>query len=175
MDYVDLNAGHVDCAIRFGHGHWAEASVRPLLSDSLVLVAAPQLLDPRQLPPLQSIMKLPLLHSVESWAAWTQSIPQVNPQWQRPAARMEFTDSTHLLEAAKLGLGVALTRRTIADHLLSRGELIQAHPHECQHASHYYALLPKLTPVKPSTEHFLSWLQVECQRFAQQHAIQVVP
>ena len=31
MEYVDLNAGTVDCAIRFGHGNWADALIQPLI------------------------------------------------------------------------------------------------------------------------------------------------
>ncbi|NBW49453.1 MAG: LysR family transcriptional regulator [Betaproteobacteria bacterium] len=167
MEYVDLNAGTVDCAIRFGHGNWADALIQPLMPDSLLLVASPALLGRRKSHTLAQLMQLPLLHSIENWAAWVSSMPDAEPQFQRPPTRMEFTDSTHLLEAARLGLGVALTRRSIADNLLQRGELVQAFAHVCPHASHYYALQPLAVEASESVAQFLGWLQVECARFTQ--------
>jgi hypothetical protein len=59
-----------------------------------------------------------------------------------------------------------LTRRSIADNLLQRGELVQAFAHVCPHASHYYALQPLAVEASESVAQFLGWLQVECARFA---------
>jgi LysR family glycine cleavage system transcriptional activator len=77
---------------------------------------------------------------------------------------MEFTDSTHLLEAVRLGLGVALTRRSIADHGLERGEIVPALPHECLHTSSYYALLPQGARPKAEVEAFVGWVQAQCHK-----------
>ena len=166
MDYADLETGRTDCAIRFGHGQWPDAVVRPLMPDRLLLVAAPALLRQRKEHTLAQLLRLPVLHSVENWAGWLSSMDGADMNLQRPAARMEFTDSTHLLEAARLGLGVALTRRSIADQLLARGELVQAFAHTCAHTSSYHALLPVKGRPQEATECFLGWLQEECQRFA---------
>jgi LysR family glycine cleavage system transcriptional activator len=167
MEYVDLNSGTVDCAIRFGHGNWPDAVIRPLMSDTLLLVAAPGFLGEQQPQKLDQVLRLPLLHSSENWAAWISSMPSTDAPLHRPQSRMEFTDSTHLLEAARLGMGVALTRRSIADNLLQRGELVQAYEHTCVHSSNYYALLPTATEVRVPTEQFLAWLQVACTRFTE--------
>jgi LysR family glycine cleavage system transcriptional activator len=171
MDYVDLNEGQVDCAIRFGHGRWPEAEVRPLMGDSLVLLAAPSLLGPEPPQTLQEVLQLPLLHASENWASWLADLSEAHSGVQRPPAQMTFTDSTHLLEAARQGLGVALSRRSIADNLLQRRELITAHAHECAHASAYYLLLPPGSAKHPAREAFADWLQGTCARFAQRHAL----
>ncbi len=165
MDYADLGAGQVDCAIRFGHGQWPDAVVRPLMPDRLLLVASPQLLGTKRLTTLAQLLRQPLLHSVESWASWLSSMDPPPANLQRPPARMEFTDSTHLLEAVRLGLGAALTRRSIADHLLSRGEVVQAFAHECLHTSSYHALVPKSAAPSYTVELFLGWLQDECRAY----------
>lgn len=165
MEYVDINSGAVDCAIRFGHGNWPDMLVRPLMPDTLLLVASPQLLNPRVPATLEQVMKMPLLHAIENWSGWLSSMPGGLVHLRRPLTRMEFTDSTHLLEAARLGLGVALTRRSIADKLLSSGELVKALDHECEHASSYYALLPTTVEANESVAQFLAWLQTECSRF----------
>lgn len=171
MEYVDLNAGTVDCAIRFGHGNWADARIQHLMPDALLLVAAPSLLGKRKAQTLEQLMQLPLLHSIENWATWVSSVPGAELPFQRPPTRMEFTDSTHLLEAVRLGLGVALTRRSIADNLLQRGELVQALAHECPHASHYYVLQPLAAQASESVVQFIGWLQVECARFTQRFRV----
>lgn len=165
MEYADLNDGTVDCAIRFGHGNWAGAIIRPLMPDSLLLVAAPSLLGKQPPEKLEQLLRLPLLHSVENWATWVSSISDAERQFQRPLTRMEFTDSTLLLEAARLGLGIALTRRSIADNLLTRGELVQALGYECMHSSNYYALQSNTKEASGPAEEFLGWLQMECRRF----------
>lgn len=167
MDYVDLNEGQVDCAIRFGHGRWPDAKVRPLMGDSLVLLAAPSLLGPKPPQTLQEVLQLPLLHASENWASWLADLSEAHSGVQRPPAHMTFNDSTHLLEAARQGLGVALTRRSIADHLLQRHELVLAHAHECTHASAYHLLLPPGSAKHPAREAFADWLQGACARFAQ--------
>lgn len=171
MDYVDLNEGQVDCAIRFGHGRWPEVEVRPLMGDSLVLLGAPSLLGPEPPQTLQEVLQLPLLHASENWASWLADLSEAHSGVQRPPAQMTFTDSTHLLEAARQGLGVALSRRSIADNLLQRHELVPAHAHECAHASAYYLLLPPGSAKHPAREAFADWLQGACARFAQRHAL----
>ena len=171
MAYADLNAGHVDCAIRFGHGRWPDVVIKPLMNDSLLLVASPELLGQRVPAPLEQVLQLPMLHSVENWAGWLSTMNEPDLNLQRPTSRMEFTDSTHLLEAVRLGLGVALTRRSIADQLLQKGEIVQAFGHECAHASSYFALLPQPVHQNEAVEQFLGWLQVECARYAQQRKL----
>ena len=168
MDYVQLDEGRYDCAIRFGHGLWGDAVTRPLMGDQLILVASPELLGSRLPTTLERLLKMPLLHSSENWSAYLSSLPGQTQLLQRPPSRMEFNDSTHLIEAARLGLGIALTRRSIADRWLQDQSLVQAWHHACEHASSYYALVPTARPASPALEDFLSWLQRECLRFARE-------
>lgn len=168
MQYDDLAEGRFDCAIRFGHGQWPEVHSRLLMGDQLMLLASPQLLDAERPDDLQALLQLPLLHASENWSAWLAALPETDPQLQRPPTLMEFTDSTHLLEAARLGLGVALSRRSIADSLLQRRELVAAHPQLCAHSSSYYLLRPLQAPAHAACDAFADWLEGACVRFAAQ-------
>lgn len=168
MQYDDLAEGRVDCAIRFGHGQWPEVHSRLLMGDQLMLLASPQLLDAERPAHLQALLQLPLLHASENWSAWLAALPETDPQLQRPPTLMEFTDSTHLLEAARLGLGVALSRRSIADSLLQRRELVPAHPQLCAHSSSYHLLRPLQAPAHAACDAFADWLEGACARFAAQ-------
>lgn len=158
MSLAELGRGKVEAAIRFGHGRWPHAVTSPLMDDRLVLVAAPE-----RVAPLHEMLRGPILHSSESWSAWLASAASA----LRPTpAVMVFTDSTHLLEAARQGLGVALSRQSIADAALQRGDLQLAHPHAAPHNSRYYwVLAPDVTP-NPAREVFARWLGAECERHA---------
>jgi LysR family glycine cleavage system transcriptional activator len=168
MNYVDLGEGKADCAIRFGHGQWPEVHARRLMGDQLVLLASPQLLERERPDSLQTTLQLPLLHASENWSAWLASLTESGSLLQRPPTRMEFTDSTHLLEAARMGLGVALSRRSIADQMLQRRELVLAHPHTCEHASAYYLLRAPQAPRHEACDAFADWLEAACARFSAQ-------
>lgn len=168
MQYDDLTEGRLDCAIRFGHGQWPEVHNRVLMGDRLMLLASPQLLDAERPADLQSLLQMPLLHASENWSAWLATLPETDPKLQRPPTLMEFTDSTHLLEAARLGLGVALSRRSIADSLLQRRELVPAHPQQCAHSSSYYLLRPLQALANTACDAFADWLEGTCARFAAQ-------
>lgn len=168
MEYVDMKAGNVDCAIRFGHGNWPDAVVQPLMDDSLLLVSSPHLLRTRLDSSLEALLKLPVLHSVESWSNWLATMPSHRSNIHRPKVHMEFTDSTHLVEAAIAGLGIALSRRSVADKALRSGELIKADSHVCAHSSKYYTLIPSHKETSEETELFLYWLQNECSLFEKQ-------
>lgn len=169
MALVDLTDGHVDCAIRFGHGGWSDVVAHPLMGDQLMLLAAPSLLAHRPSKTLADVLQLPVLQASENWSAWLSSLAPSERPAQRPVSHMTFTDSTHLLQAARLGLGVALSRRSIADQLLSEGALVAASAHVCTHTSSYYAVVPQGVPMGDSLSHFLDWLKTSCTQFAKHH------
>lgn len=165
MEYADLSSGRIDCAIRFGHGSWPDVVAQPLMQDTLLLVAAPALLLGSQLNTLADVVRLPMLYSTESWSTWVANMPEPDSIPLQPKAHLEFTESSHLVEAARLGLGVALTRRSVADNLLQRDELVKAYGHECMHPSMYYIVLPTVTRVSKPLAQFVAWLKAECDQF----------
>lgn len=164
MSLVELGRGKVDAAIRFGHGRWPDVSAAPILHDRLVLVAAPGYLAGGT--SLAKVLRGQLLHASESWSAWLASVGDEGVGLRPARAAMLFTDSTHLLEAARLGMGVALTRQSIADAALARGDLVLAHTHAALHSSHYYWVTPTESTHSLPLKVFSSWLFGECERYA---------
>ncbi len=158
MSFTDFSAGDCDCAIRFGHGHWPDLEVHRIMGDTLVLVAAPSLFpDAGHEPDIAEILAKPRLQSSESWPLWLTEIGSSEPLRNEPC--LTFTDSTHLLEAARNGLGVALERASIADNLLRRGELRALKTPPVAHPSGYYLVWPRRSRAKLQVEQFLEWLQ----------------
>lgn len=163
---VDLEAARVDCAIRFGLGRWPGVVSSPLMGDRLLLVrsAGPAGAESSGEPD-DGLGRLRRLHSSENWGAWaasaglTEAVGSEQTSWN-------FNDSSHQLEAARLGLGVALTRRSIAEVLLRQGQLVKAHPHEMAHPSAYYLLRPAGRPCAGAVADFADWLQQACAAYA---------
>ena len=168
MDFVQFERGQFDCAIRFGHGLWRDALTQPLMGDRLILVAAPQLWAGAAPPQnLSEVFAWPLLHASESWSTYCASLPGDEKLPVRPASRMAFNDSTQLLQAACCGLGIALTRQSIAAQLLQDQALVQVLPHRCPHPSSYHLLMAQGEMARPALQAFVQWLQDSCQAYAE--------
>lgn len=157
MAFADFEAEAVDCAIRFGHGEWPELQALRLMGDSLLLVAAPRLFPSGPPPDLQTALAAPVIQASESWETWLAGEPAL-ASLRLPAPVLEVTDSTHLLEAARLGLGIALTRRSIAAEHLARRELVQVTSIERPHGSSYFLVWPHRAHRSPARQRFARWL-----------------
>ncbi|GGP26603.1 LysR substrate-binding domain-containing protein [Silvimonas amylolytica] len=117
----DLRGGLVDLAIRMGNGQWPDLKQEFLFMDHLVAVAAPQF-NGGVLPQTpQAVQSSHILRSVENWRPWFQAagINAAEPDG------LHCNDSNLLIEAIKLGQGIALTRLSLVAGMLQRGELVQ--------------------------------------------------
>lgn len=155
MSFVDLQSSVIDCAVRFGSGMWPDVTARRFLGDSLLLVAAPGLFAPGTVSVAEALRK-PILHSSESWALWLSASGERHAS--SPLSMIEFTDSTHLIEAVRRGMGVALTRRSLAQELLDTGALVQVTDIEIDHPSSYFLVWPHRVRSAGKIERLLEWL-----------------
>ena len=158
MEFSSFEGGLIDAAIRFGHGQWPDVHCEPLMQDSLLVVAAPGF-NLGCLPvDAESVLGHPLLHASESWSTW---LAAAGVEQMRPLAALEFTDSTLMLEAARLGYGIALTRRSIAHAMIQCGQLVKLTDVEPLHASRYFMLWPTHTQRSAQLASLLTWLRNE--------------
>lgn len=169
--HLQLNAGlhfmafektRIDAALRFGHGQWPNLQSERLMGDSLVVVASPDLVKNTSFKNIKALWKFPWLHAGESWAAW---LSHANLDADPAPTAMQFTDSTHLIDAARRGMGVALTRRSIAHDLLQAGELTCLSAVEPAHQSDYYLVWPYRSQPHPSLRLFRDWLSIQIKSY----------
>jgi len=160
--FTDLDSTRIDAAVRFGHGQWPNVQVQHLMGDALVVVAAPRLWPPTRKGQLKDWRQLPCMHAGESWAHW---MGVAGLDADVTSASLHFTDSTHLLEAARLGHGVALTRRSIANSLLAQGELVLVSPVQAPHPDAYHIVWPHSATVNPALRLFRDWLSVQVKQY----------
>ena len=127
---LDLRAEGIDLAIRFGRAPHPGYSATRLMGDRVVPVCTPELLE--QYGPVNSIdslLALPLLHdsatagdgSDSDWRAWLDYFGRPDIACH---AGQHFSEAGMLINAAMLGLGVALARASLAADQIASGTLV---------------------------------------------------
>src|SRR5215472_6563219 len=164
---LDLRKGRIDLAIRFGRGTYPGYAVTKLMPDRVFPVCSPHFLAQRgPVDTVEALLDLPLLHdsategdgSGSDWRSWLSHIgghDALGGEGQR------FSEAGLLIDAAVLGLGVALARSSLVSDHLASGTLICPLRLSTPTAFAYYlvglpdaATLPKIT-------RFREWLQAE--------------
>jgi LysR family glycine cleavage system transcriptional activator len=160
---VDLADGKIDVAVRFGSGDYAGRESRFLMGDGVIPVCAPSLLAGRPVPRrIGELAELPLLHDDGlapgerrlTWADWLEGGP--------PQVSIHMPDGLLTLQAALLGEGVALARRSmVADHLQA-GRLVRLLEEERATDFGYWLVTPPGEQVFRVTA-FIEWMHSEAR------------
>ncbi|MDX6751917.1 transcriptional regulator GcvA [Geminicoccaceae bacterium 1502E] len=148
MQVVDFDAEDVDCAIRYGGGDYPGLEVDKLLSESVVPVCSPALLEGGE--PLETpvdLRRFTLLHddgaerdaSCPDWAMWLKAAGVEGVDATRGP---RFDQSSLVLEAAVLGRGVALAKERLAEADLRAGKLVRLFDLRQPLAFAYYFVCP---------------------------------
>ena len=127
---LDLRAEGIDLAIRLCRAPHAGYAATRLMGDRVLPVCAPDLL--RQSGPVESVdalLALPLLHdsatdgdgSGTDWRAWLDHHGRTDASCR---AGQHFSEASMLINAAVLGLGVALARASLVAGQMASGALV---------------------------------------------------
>jgi LysR family transcriptional regulator, glycine cleavage system transcriptional activator len=162
---VDLNLTGLDAAIRFGHGKYPGLQTTYLMADSVVPVCSPQLIA--QYPKIRTIkdlIALPLLHDTptetdHSGSDWMSWLAHVGSPPMRLNLGQRYDQADLLIEAAVLGLGVALARTSLIGDDIAAGRLVCPIPQMAPTAYCYYFVCRSDCSLRAS--HFRDWLMNE--------------
>jgi LysR family glycine cleavage system transcriptional activator len=139
------------------------------MSDRMLPVCNPQLLEQRgAVGSIEALAQLPLLHdsgaegdgSLTDWRSWLDQLgrPEVNCR-----GGQRFSHAGLSIEAAVLGLGVALARLSlVADHLTS-GTLVCPLTLTTPTAFSYFLVAPAGVPESTDLTNFREWLHTEAK------------
>lgn len=119
---VNLQQEGIDLAIRMGQGDWEGMESRHLFADEQLVVAAPGYRGGNLPTTPQAIAASDIIFSMESWHAWCSQAGLEKPI---VPSGLRLNDSNLVLEAVRLGAGVALERRSLVAGAIARGELVQ--------------------------------------------------
>jgi DNA-binding transcriptional LysR family regulator len=160
---VEFPRDGFDVAIRLGKGNWAGLAAVPLLTEELVPVCSPELLQ--KLGSTLTLCSAPLIHlsSVsEDWITWARLTGRVDINCKRGIV----VDTIQMsIDAAVEGLGIVLGRRPLVDQELSAGTLVTiGMPSARAEAGYWLVGLPE-TLARPDIAEFRRWLQHEMSPF----------
>lgn len=158
---VDLAAEGLDCAIRFGDGSWHATQTEWLLDAALTPLCSPQVA--RRLTQPSDLLAETLLRSyrADEWPRWFDRAGLAAPPLRGPV----FDSSLAMVEAAELGLGVALAPAAMFAARLERGALVQPFRIEAPLGGYWLTWL-KSKPLTPGLTQFRAWLHDQCRQAA---------
>lgn len=122
---VDLRAGHVDAAIRYGYGRYPNAMAERILEESVTPVCSPDYrIEAGGLASPADLVRCTLLHEVGMLANWEQWFALAGLARKRPPRGPTFSHGSMAVEAAIRGEGVALARSTLVADDIAAGRLV---------------------------------------------------
>ncbi|MCA6321244.1 MAG: transcriptional regulator GcvA, partial [Phenylobacterium sp.] len=129
LDLVDLTAGEVDIALRYGAGRYPGMEVRRLIGETVIPVLSPELHAANPLNRPEDLANHLLLHDGspdpdDSCPDWTMWLAARSVRGVDGARGPRFNQSSLVIEAAVNGRGVALAKRTLAQDDLDAGRLV---------------------------------------------------
>jgi LysR family glycine cleavage system transcriptional activator len=159
---ADFTRDEVDVAIRFGVGPWPGLVCEKFLDDEYFPVVSPKLKGVARLKSPRDLLGMRIMREDRDyWARWFEAAGVALDQ---PLEGPLFNDSTHSLQAAARGEGVALARRSIIGEDLERGTLKRVFAVSAPCRESYWFVSPKETANSASVKAFREWVKGELAR-----------
>lgn len=133
-------------------------------SDELIVVAAPGY-NGGVLPATPAeVAKSKIIFSMESWKTWCFN---AGLEKDIVPGGLCINDSNLVLEAVRLGKGIALERRSLVQDAITRGELVQLTSFTAPYPWPYWLVTSQLREAKPEVALFSEWLDEEVAAWRQ--------
>ena len=158
---VDFRRDGVDLAIRMGRGDWPGLSAASLVGETLVPVAAPELVRTIRRPEDLARQTLLQVTSVsEDWAAWAE-LAGLDPAKLDLAGGPRFDNIDMALKAAAAGLGIAIGRRPLIDADLQSERLAMLLGPPRTATTAYWLTGGRESLARPAAGRFRDWICAE--------------
>ncbi|MBV4458445.1 LysR family transcriptional regulator [Pseudomonas sp. COR58] len=158
----NLNRESVDVGIRMGKGDWEGLDSHLLFHDETVVVAAPHF-NAGALPQSpEEIVGSRIIFNMESWQPWCQA---AGLDIDVPRSGLCSNDSNLVLQAVRLGQGIALERRSLVHDAIRRGELVQLSDYTAPYPFPYWLVLPNRERSPARRQAFCGWLSDEVEAY----------
>jgi DNA-binding transcriptional LysR family regulator len=152
--------GGPDLGIRHGAGHWPGLTTHLLQHEDLFPVAAPTMPGIESIRTPADIARMPLITDTarQGWHDWFRAAKVRGATLDEHYA---FSDSNAALNAAALGLGVALARDKIVAPFLDANLLVQLPGPALRARWRYYLIHPAHRRLRFAAQVFVDWLLQE--------------
>ena len=172
---ADLWSGEgADLAIRFGRGRYHGLSATPLMTDTVVPVCSPELLQRHgPVTDVDALLDMPLLYDSvaecdDSGTGWKSWLGHVGTASEDPRLGIgpRFRHAHLAIEAALLGQGVALARTSLAGDDLASGRLVRPLPKAAPASFRYFVVCRPDVAQRRKIACFREWLIAEAHSAA---------
>jgi DNA-binding transcriptional LysR family regulator len=155
---VDLARTDIDCAIRFGDGHWPDVRAEPMQCRGFQPVAAPELA--RRLGRPADLADVPVVEDTAtmlSWVRWYETAGVAMPKLSGP----RYSDPSLAFNAAIAGQGVLLAIDRMSDDAVEAGQLIRPFETVAETAFDYWFIVSTARRVSKKVTLFRDWVWAE--------------
>lgn len=163
--HSDFELGQADVDIRYGVPDWPNLVVEPLFEESLVPLASPAFIQEHRLKRPEHLVGVKLIQSnvsVVQWSDWFNKFTDTRAPDRFP---VRFDRAQMSLDAATLGLGVALESTTIAGRHIAERKLKPVFGLEkAIKVKAHFLVYPARHAKRPPVEAFLAWLHREASK-----------
>jgi LysR family glycine cleavage system transcriptional activator len=155
---VDFQRDDADVAIRYGFGQWDGVRVEHLLDDAFFPVCSPRIAGGVPKRPADLARYTLLRADNEPWKPWFEL---AGLDWPEPTRGPIFNDSSHMMQAAAEGQGIALGRVTLLGSDERNGVLVRPFAIEAPAPRRFYLVYPPRSADSPKLAAFRAWLHAE--------------
>jgi LysR family glycine cleavage system transcriptional activator len=156
---ADFKRDDVDVAIRHGLGDWPGVVSEHVLDDTTFPVCSPRLANGRLPARPADLSRYTLLRSEgESWKSWFEA---AGLDWPEPTRGPMFSDSSHTMQAAIDGQGIALARSSLLGNDIRNGVLVRLFDIVVSLPRKYFLVYPPRLADSPKLAPFREWLFAE--------------
>lgn len=162
---VDFNRSASDISIFFGSQDCSGLMLDKLFTDSVSLVASPQLIQSiDNINDLNALFQLPMIyidwgdhnHNLPNWEDWLQA---AGVSIEKTKGGPHFNLSSMAIEAAVKGKGLLLGQHMLIKNELQAGTLVTLSDIRLPLGQSYYLVYPKRTLNNPNAVVFIEWLK----------------
>jgi len=155
---VDFGRDDADVAIGYGSGRWPGVTAEHLMDDAYFPVCSPRIRGGVPKRP-RDLARYTLLRSDDE--PWTRWFERAGLDWPEPARGPIFHDSSHMMQAAAEGHGIALARRTLLGDDERNGVLLRPFAIEAPAPRRFYLVYPARSAGSPKLDALREWLRGE--------------
>lgn len=157
-----------DAAIQLHTGHAGGLATEYLCGREMALVAAPALLEGKDVHSVADLERLTLLKRAQRGYSWNEWRAEVAPSWSGPPADApEYEGFSMLLPAVMHGLGAAIAPICMMLDPLERGAVIRPLGERVTGRYAYYLMRPAARRYNPHIEAFSEWIMHTSSRLQQ--------
>lgn len=152
-----VHSGELDVAIQHGSGDWPDRLSVKICDETLIVIAAPSLLDVSSSQPedIRSHLLLALKTRPRDWSTWFADRGLTAPAGHTGPV---FETFGLMIGAARAGLGVALVPSLYVDEELKAGRLVAAFGEPARSRNAFYAVCDAGRADEDKIRRFMDWV-----------------